>query len=125
MAVQTDVSGIGLYLYVTARHFLNSSMDTKTVITGTGCYVPEVIKTNRDFTAHDFYADDNKRIEADPHEVVEKFREITGIEERRYACENINSSDMAIIASRIAIEDSGIDPEEIDQIILAHNFGNV
>lgn len=100
-------------------------MSLKTVITGTGCYIPEVVKTNRDFTVHNFYAEDNVRIDASPQEVVEKFREITGIEERRYACENINASDMAILASKLAIQESGIDPEELDQIILAHNFGNV
>ena len=32
---------------------------------------------------------------------------------------------MATIAARRAIEDSGIDPETLDQIIVAHNFGNV
>lgn len=100
-------------------------MSVKTVITGTGCYIPEVVKTNRDFTVHNFYGEDTVRIDASPQEVVEKFREITGIEERRYACENINASDMAIRASKLAIEESGIDPEELDQIILAHNFGNV
>ncbi len=100
-------------------------MSVRTVITGTGCYIPEVIKTNRDFTAQNFYAEDNQLIETDPREIVEKFQEITGIEERRYACDEINSSDMAIIAAKLAIEDSGIDPEQLDQIILAHNFGNV
>jgi 3-oxoacyl-[acyl-carrier-protein] synthase-3 len=32
---------------------------------------------------------------------------------------------MAAIAAQRAIEDAGCDPETIDQIILAHNFGNV
>lgn len=100
-------------------------MSCKTVITGTGCYIPEVVKTNRDFTVHNFYGEDNVRIDTAPGEVVEKFEEITGIAERRYACESMNSSDMAIIASNLAIKESGIDPEELDQIILAHNFGNV
>lgn len=100
-------------------------MSLKTVITGMGCYVPQVIKSNRDFTVHDFYAEDNTRINIAPQEVVEKFREITGIEERRYACEDLNASDMAIEAAKLAVAESGINPEELDQIILAHNFGNV
>ncbi|MGQ0738182.1 MAG: 3-oxoacyl-ACP synthase III family protein [Bacteroidota bacterium] len=100
-------------------------MSVKTIITGTGCYIPEVVKTNRDFTGQRFYGEDTRRIETDPDEVVEKFREITGIEERRYAGADINASDMAILASKKAIEESGIDPEELDQVILAHNFGNV
>jgi len=50
---------------------------------------------------------------------------ITGIEERRYINDDMESSDMATIAAKQAIEESGIDQEELDQIILAHNFGNV
>ncbi|MBS1760164.1 MAG: ketoacyl-ACP synthase III [Bacteroidetes bacterium] len=100
-------------------------MNGRTVITGTGCYIPEIAKTNRDFTVHNFYGEDNRPIITSPDEVVSKFQEITGIEERRYACETMNTSDMAIIAAQKAIEESGINPEELDQIIMAHNFGNV
>ncbi len=99
--------------------------DIKTVITGTGCYIPPIIKTNRDFAANDFYGEDSQPITSSPEEVARKFQEITGIEERRYACEDINTSDMATLAAKAAIEDSKINPEELDQIILAHNFGNV
>lgn len=96
-----------------------------TVITGTGCYIPEFVKTNRDFTGHNFYAEDNRILDIEPHIIVEKFRKITGIEERRYAPSDIDSSDMATVAAQRAIEDAGCDPETIDQIIVAHNFGNV
>lgn len=96
-----------------------------TVITGTGSYIPSVTKSNRDFAAHDFYGEDNKRIDIAPQVVAEKFKLITGIEERRYADCGMNSSDLATIAARLAIEDAGIDAETIDQVILAHNFGNV
>ena len=37
----------------------------------------------------------------------------------------MNTSEMATEASKLAIQDAGIDPESIDQIIVAHNFGNV
>ena len=100
-------------------------MSFKTVITGTGCFIPEVIKTNRDFITQDFYAEGTRLVTTASQEVVDKFQDITGIEERRYADDDMNSSDMAVIAARLAIEDSRIDPEELDQIILAHNFGNV
>jgi 3-oxoacyl-[acyl-carrier-protein] synthase III len=100
-------------------------MSKKTVITGSGCYIPEIIKTNRDFTVQNFYGEDNQRIDSQPLEVVEKFREITGIEERRYASDEMNASDMAVLAAKKAIEESGINPEELDQLIVAHNFGNV
>ena len=95
------------------------------VITGTGCYIPPVVKTNKDFTVHNFYAEDNTRIDTDPQEVVRKFEQITGIAERRYASSDLNASDMGAIAAKIALEDANCDPETIDQIIVAHNFGNV
>lgn len=100
-------------------------MSMKTVITGTGCYIPDLIKTNQDFIKQDFYAEDANLIAMPSREVVDKFQEITGIEERRYVTDDMNSSDMATIAARLAVEESGIDPEELDQVILAHNFGNV
>jgi 3-oxoacyl-[acyl-carrier-protein] synthase-3 len=100
-------------------------MPLRSVITGSGCYIPTEVKTNRDFTVHDFYAEDHKRIETPPAEVVEKFKQITGIEERRYASIELNSSEIGAQAARQAVEDSGVDPETIDQIIVAQNFGNV
>ncbi|MBK6859083.1 MAG: ketoacyl-ACP synthase III [Saprospiraceae bacterium] len=97
----------------------------KTVITGTGCFIPPIIKTNRDFTVHDFFDENKNRIETDPAIVVEKFRQITGIEERRYAPTGMNTSDIGTYAAIEALDDSGIDPESLDQIIVAQNFGNV
>ncbi len=96
-----------------------------TVITGSGSYIPDFVKSNSDFTRHHFYAEDNVALDIEPHIIVEKFRKITGIEARRYAPADMDSSDMAAIAAAKAIEDSGCDPETIDQIIVAHNFGNV
>jgi 3-oxoacyl-[acyl-carrier-protein] synthase-3 len=102
-----------------------SMQASRTVITGIGSYIPEHIKTNLDFTSSEFYGEDHKRLPTPANEIVEKFKGITGIEERRYADLKMNSSDMALIASRIAIADAGIDPETIDQIIFAHNFGDI
>ncbi|MGZ3913011.1 MAG: 3-oxoacyl-ACP synthase III family protein [Flavisolibacter sp.] len=100
-------------------------MHQRTIITGTGSYIPTEIVSNRDFTHHNFYAEDHQRIETAPQEIVEKFRQITGIAERRYASTDLNASEIATLAAKAAIEDSGIDPETLDQIIVAHNFGNV
>jgi 3-oxoacyl-[acyl-carrier-protein] synthase III len=97
----------------------------RTVITGAGSFIPGEVKSNRDFTIHDFYNEDNSKILQPPQQVVEKFKDITGIEERRYAADGINASDMAADAARRALLESGADPETIDQIIVAHNFGNV
>ncbi|MBV9988188.1 MAG: ketoacyl-ACP synthase III [Chitinophagaceae bacterium] len=97
----------------------------RTVITGSGSYIPPHIKTNSEFALQEFYTEDNERIVAPPNEIVEKFRDITGIEERRYLDADLNTSDMAIHAARRAVEDAQLDPETLDQIIVAHNFGNV
>jgi 3-oxoacyl-[acyl-carrier-protein] synthase-3 len=95
------------------------------VITGTGSYIPPDVQSNKDFFQHVFYTDAHHRLEAPSPEVVEKFRQITGISERRYASDEMNASDLATLAARKAIEDSHTDPETIDQIIVAHNFGDV
>ncbi|MBC7949636.1 MAG: 3-oxoacyl-ACP synthase III family protein [Chitinophagaceae bacterium] len=97
----------------------------RSVITGTGSYIPTIIQSNVDFTNHSFYQENKQPLEVPSDEVVEKFRQITGIAERRYLPNHLNTSDIAAIAGRKAIEDSGIDPETLDQIIVAHNFGNV
>ena len=96
-----------------------------TIITGTGSYIPDIIKTNKDFIENSFYAENGEFIQTPNQEIVEKFKDITGIYERRYAGDQMNTSDMATEASKLAIKDAGIDPETIDQIIVAHNFGNV
>ncbi len=100
-------------------------MSVKTVITGTGSYIPEIIKKNQGFSKQDFYAENATLIPTPSQEIVDKFQDITGIEERRYVNDDMNSSDMGTIAARLAIQESGIDPEQLDQVILAHNFGDV
>ncbi len=97
----------------------------RTIISGTGSYIPENIIKNSDFVKQVFFEKDQTEIESPGEEVVRKFKDITGISERRWASDNENNADMAAIAARRAIEDAGIDPETIDQIIVAHNYGNV
>jgi len=96
-----------------------------TIITGTGSYIPNIVKTNKDFISNTFYGENGELIPTPNQEIVEKFKDITGIYERRYAEKSMNTSEMATEASKLAILDAGIDPETIDQIIVAHNFGNV
>lgn len=97
----------------------------RSVITGTGSYIPPIIQSNNDFSRHIFYSENQEPLATSPQEVVEKFKQITGIEERRYTTDELNASDIAGLAARAAIGDSRIDPETIDQLIVAHNFGNV
>ena len=96
-----------------------------TIISGTGSYIPSIIKTNLAFAENTFYGEDGELIKTPNAEIVEKFKDITGIYERRYAEENMNTSQMASKAAELAIQDAGIDRETIDQIIVAHNFGDV
>jgi 3-oxoacyl-[acyl-carrier-protein] synthase-3 len=96
-----------------------------TIISGTGSYIPSIIKTNLAFAENTFYGEDGVLIKTPNAEIVEKFKDITGIYERRYAEENMNTSEMASKAAELAIQDAAINPETIDQIIVAHNFGDV
>ena len=95
------------------------------IITGTGSYIPKIVKKNSDFLDREFYGEKNESFETSNEIIIEKFKGITGIEERRYLEPDLQNSDAAAIASKNAIENSKIDPEEIDQIIYAHNFGDI
>ena len=94
-------------------------------ITGSGSYIPTEVVSNIDFAQHTFLNDDGTPFPHPNDVVAEKFLEITGIQERRYVTDNLCTSDIALIAAEKAIEDSKIDRETIDYIILAHNFGDV
>jgi len=75
-------------------------------IIGVGKYVPEQVITNKDLELRMDTSD-------------EWIRTRTGIEERRIAPDDVNTSDMAYIAAKNAIEDSGLQPEDIDLILVA------
>jgi len=95
------------------------------IITGTGTYIPKIIKKNSEFLDTQFYGETNELFETSNEIIIEKFKGITGIEERRYLEPELQNSDAATIAAKIAIEESKIDPEKIDQIIFSHNFGDI
>ena len=94
-------------------------------ITGSGSYVPEIRVKNTDFGNHVFLNEDGTPFAYANEVVIDKFKSITGIEERRYAEPHLTSSDLAFFAAEKAIKNANIDPETIDYIILAHNFGDV
>lgn len=75
-------------------------------IIGIGTYVPEQIVTNVDLES---------KIDTND----EWIRTRTGIEERRIANEDIDTSHMAIIAAQRALEDAGLQATEIDMILVA------
>ena len=95
------------------------------IITGIGSYIPSVVKKNSDFLKERFYNDKNEPFDATNEVIIEKFQAITGIEERRYASDDMDSSCMATEASKKAIADASIDVETLDYIILAQNFGDI
>jgi len=94
-------------------------------IIGSGSYIPNTTVTNLDFAQHQFLNEDGSPFPYANDVVAQKFKEITGIEERRYVEDQLLTSDIAYFAAQKAIEDAGIDPETLDYIIFAHNFGNV
>ncbi|TKG94691.1 ketoacyl-ACP synthase III [Puteibacter caeruleilacunae] len=97
-----------------------------TVVTGTGSYIPDVQVKNEDFLNHKFYDPaTGEPFDKENAEIIQKFQEITNIEERRFAREDQLTSDLAALAGKDAIETAGIDPETLDFIIVAHNFGDI
>lgn len=75
-------------------------------IKGTGSYLPEKILTNADL---------ERMVETSDEWIVAR----TGIRERHIAAEDEKTSDLCMHASRAAIEAAGINPQEIDLIIVA------
>lgn len=94
-------------------------------ISGIGSYIPEIKVANTDFKNHVFLNDDGTPFGYENDVVIGKFKNITGIEERRYVLPEMVASDIAFLASEKAIAHAEIDKETIDYIILAHNFGDV
>jgi 3-oxoacyl-[acyl-carrier-protein] synthase-3 len=75
-------------------------------ITGTGSYLPERIVTNRDLEAS---------IETSDDWIVSR----TGIEARHVAADGEMTSDLAVHAARRAMEAAGVEPGDIDLIVVA------
>jgi 3-oxoacyl-[acyl-carrier-protein] synthase-3 len=75
-------------------------------IIGTGSYLPEKILTNQDL---------EKLVDTSDEWIYSR----TGIRQRHVAAENESASDLALAASRRALDAAGITPQEIDLIIVA------
>ncbi|MEX0288834.1 MAG: 3-oxoacyl-ACP synthase III family protein [Flavobacteriaceae bacterium] len=94
-------------------------------ITGTGCYIPSIITPNKAFEESRFLDQQGSSFKHSNTVIIDKFKAITGIAERRYAKKELNTSDLGFLAAREAIKDAAIDPETLDYIIFAHNFGDI
>jgi 3-oxoacyl-[acyl-carrier-protein] synthase-3 len=98
----------------------------RSVMIGTGSHIPPRRVPNEDFTGNQFYMDYDEPIDpADNETTIGKFGEITEIKERRYADDDQVASDLGTLAAEKAIASAAIDPESLDYIIFAHNFGDV
>jgi len=79
---------------------------SSTVILGTGSYAPPRV-LNNDELSHLLDTTD------------EWIRTRTGIHERHIAAPDVATSDLAVAAARIALADAGLEPAEIDLLIVA------
>lgn len=75
-------------------------------IVGTGSYLPKKVLSNNDL---------ERMVDTDDHWIVSR----TGIKERRIAADDQAASDLALYASKEALEDAGITPCDLDLIIVA------
>lgn len=94
-------------------------------ITGIGSYIPSGIARNDQFESSRFFNEDGSLFGQKNEIIIEKFKAITGIAERRYIEDDLTTSDIASFAAKKAIEDSKINAEDLDYIIVAHNYGDV
>src|SRR5699024_1096789 len=95
------------------------------IITGTGSYIPSRKVPNSAFLDRTFLDMDGQPFERSNEEIIQKFEAITGIRERRYATDDVLASGMAAEAGQKALENASFDKEQLDYIIVAHNFGDV
>ncbi|WP_343558847.1 ketoacyl-ACP synthase III [Sphingobacterium sp.] len=93
-------------------------------IIGSGSYLPDNKINNTNFEDRIFLDEAGEPIKY-PESIIGKFKDITGIEERRYANNDQVASDLASIAAERAIANADIDQETLDYIIVAHNYGDV
>ncbi len=75
-------------------------------ILGLGSYLPERVMTNADW---------ERLVDTSDRWITRR----TGIERRRFAADDQHTSDLAVLAARAALEDAGIEVEQIDEIIVA------
>ncbi|BDS14887.1 3-oxoacyl-ACP synthase III family protein [Aureispira anguillae] len=94
-------------------------------IIGSGSVLPKIKKANNAFWDNTFFNKDHVKMTKTNEAITAKFEEVAGIVERRVAEKGVNASDLGTQAAKLAIESSGIDPETLEYIIVAHNFGDV
>jgi 3-oxoacyl-[acyl-carrier-protein] synthase-3 len=97
----------------------------RTIIVGTGSFIPTRRVPNDAFLSREFYDASGSRLAKSNQETIGKLHEITGIAERRQADDDQVASDLALLAAQDALVSSGIDPESLDHLIVAHDFADI
>ncbi|MET0555391.1 MAG: ketoacyl-ACP synthase III [Vicinamibacteria bacterium] len=97
----------------------------RTVIIGTGSHLPERVVPNAHFLDHQFRGRDGRPLKGSNQDLLRQFETITGIVQRRWAPDGLFASDLGADAARAALSDAAADPESLDYILVAHNFGDV
>jgi 3-oxoacyl-[acyl-carrier-protein] synthase-3 len=85
---------------------------TRARIVGLGAYAPSRILTNRDLT---------RMVETSDQWIVQR----TGIRERRIAAPDEATSDLAVPAAQQALERAGVEPREVDFIVVGTTTGDM
>ena len=93
------------------------------IITGTGCYIPTRKIENNYFLKSDFYNAGHEKMTKANKDIVATLQEITCIKERRWVTDDLVTSDIAYMAAKEAL--NGKNGEDLDYIIVAHNYGDV
>ena len=91
---------------------MNITTSRRSRIVSTGCYLPEKILTNFDL---------EKMVDTSNEWILER----TGIKERRIAAEGEAASDLAYEASKKALDNVGLNADDIDMIIVATVSGDM
>lgn len=81
-------------------------LNQRAVVAGVGSYLPEKVMTNDDIS---------KIVDTTSEWIVQR----TGIERRHIAADDQNTSDLATIAAKRALDDAGIAAQDVDLIIVA------
>lgn len=100
-------------------------MAINSIIVGTGTYLPKKIVPNIAFTKNQFIKKTGQVVNKASIDIINKLEQISGIKQRRYLADDTNTAQIGAYAGEAAIQDSGVAKEDIDQIIVAHNFGNL
>ena len=91
---------------LTKRKAANKVMTIRAVVQGVGHYLPEKVFPNSEF---------EKSLETSDEWIVAR----SGIERRHFAAEGETTSDLAVNAAKAALADAGMQPDDIDAIVVA------